>query len=35
MTLVGWSMGCTVSLVYMSSGGARVGRLVLMNGLSA
>jgi non-heme chloroperoxidase len=32
VTLVAWSMGCTVSLVYMSSGGARVGRLVLMNG---
>jgi pimeloyl-ACP methyl ester carboxylesterase len=32
VTLAGWSMGCTVSLVYMGSGGARVGRLVLMNG---
>ena len=32
VTLVGWSMGCTVSLAYMSSGGARVARLVLMNG---
>lgn len=32
VTLVGWSMGCTISLVYMRSSGARVGGLVLMNG---
>jgi pimeloyl-ACP methyl ester carboxylesterase len=32
VTLVGWSMGCTVSLRYMERGGERVGRLVLMNG---
>jgi non-heme chloroperoxidase len=32
VTLVGWSMGCTVSLRYMERGGDRVGRLVLMNG---
>ena len=32
MTLVGWSMGCTISLEYLSRGGGRVGRLVLMNG---
>jgi pimeloyl-ACP methyl ester carboxylesterase len=31
-TLVGWSMGCTVTLTYMSRSGARVGRLVLVNG---
>src|SRR5262249_54238799 len=31
-TLVGWSMGCSVSLQHMSRGGARVGRLVLVNG---
>jgi non-heme chloroperoxidase len=32
VTLVGWSMGCTISLEYLRRGGARVGRLVLMNG---
>ena len=32
VTLVGWSMGCTISLEYLSRGGGRVGRLVLMNG---
>jgi peroxiredoxin len=32
VTLVGWSMGCTVSLRYMERGGAGVGRLVLLNG---
>jgi non-heme chloroperoxidase len=32
VTLVGWSMGCTISLEYLSRGGRRVGRLVLMNG---
>jgi non-heme chloroperoxidase len=32
VTLVGWSMGCTVSLRYMERGGAGVGRLVLVNG---
>jgi pimeloyl-ACP methyl ester carboxylesterase len=31
-TLVGWSMGCTVSLAYLDGGGGRVGRLVLVNG---
>lgn len=32
VTLVGWSMGCSVVLQHMQSGGARVGRLVLING---
>jgi pimeloyl-ACP methyl ester carboxylesterase len=32
VTLVGWSMGCTISLEYLKRGGGRVGRLVLMNG---
>jgi non-heme chloroperoxidase len=32
VTLVGWSMGCTVALRYLETGGARVGRLVLVNG---
>ena len=32
VTLVGWSMGCTVSLTHMRSGAPRVGRLVLVNG---
>jgi non-heme chloroperoxidase len=32
VTLVGWSMGCTVSLEYLRRNGARVGRLVLVNG---
>lgn len=31
-TLVGWSMGCTVSLRHMERDGGRVGRLVLLNG---
>lgn len=31
-TLVGWSMGCTVSLQHLASGAPRVGRLVLVNG---
>ena len=30
VTLVGWSMGCTVSLTHMRSGAPRVGRLVLV-----
>ena len=32
VTLVGWSMGCSVSLQYMARGGAGVARLVLVNG---
>jgi non-heme chloroperoxidase len=32
VTLVGWSMGCTVSLRHLERGGDRVGRLVLVNG---
>src|SRR5262249_18768149 len=32
VTLVGWSMGCSVSLQHLSRGGRRVGRLVLING---
>ena len=32
VTLVGWSMGCTVSLAYLRGGGRGVGRLVLVNG---
>lgn len=32
VVLVGWSMGCTVSLCHMERGGDRVGRLVLLNG---
>ncbi len=32
VTLVGWSMGCTVALSYLHGGGAKVGRLVLLNG---
>jgi pimeloyl-ACP methyl ester carboxylesterase len=32
VTLVGWSMGCTVSLRHMQRGGAGVARLVLLNG---
>ena len=32
VTLVGWSMGCTVSLHYLDTLGGRVGRLVLVNG---
>jgi non-heme chloroperoxidase len=31
-TLVGWSMGCSISLQYLARGGGRVGRLVLING---
>jgi pimeloyl-ACP methyl ester carboxylesterase len=31
-TLVGWSMGCTVSLRYQQTDGHGVGRLVLING---
>ncbi len=32
VTLVGWSMGCSVSLRHLERGGGRVGRLVLING---
>lgn len=32
VTLVGWSMGCTVSLRYLDTGGDRVARLALVNG---
>jgi non-heme chloroperoxidase len=32
VTLVGWSMGCSVSLQHMARGGSRIGRLVLVNG---
>ena len=32
VTLVGWSMGCSVVLQHMQRGGARVGRIVLING---
>jgi non-heme chloroperoxidase len=32
VTLVGWSMGCTVSLRHLERGGGRVARLVLING---
>lgn len=32
VTLVGWSMGCTVALRYLERDGARVARLVLVNG---
>lgn len=32
VTLVGWSMGCTVSLRHMERGGSGVARLVLLNG---
>jgi len=32
VTLVGWSMGCTVSLQYLARDGGAVGRLVLVNG---
>lgn len=31
-TLVGWSMGCSVSLEYLRLDGKRVGRLVIVNG---
>lgn len=32
VTLVGWSMGCSVSLEYLRRHGARVARLMLING---
>ena len=32
VTLVGWSMGCSVSLQLLDTGAPRVGRLVLVNG---
>jgi non-heme chloroperoxidase len=32
VTLVGWSMGCTVSLQYLRRDAPRVGRLALLNG---
>lgn len=32
ITLVGWSMGCTVSLEYLRRGGEGVAKLVLVNG---
>jgi non-heme chloroperoxidase len=32
VTLVGWSMGCSISLEYLRRDGARVARLVLVNG---
>ena len=32
VTLVGWSMGCTVALSYLRAGGAGVSRVVLTNG---
>jgi pimeloyl-ACP methyl ester carboxylesterase len=32
VTLVGWSMGCSVALQHMARGGRHVGRLVLVNG---
>jgi pimeloyl-ACP methyl ester carboxylesterase len=32
VTLVGWSMGCTVTLRHMERDGGRVGRVVLING---
>jgi pimeloyl-ACP methyl ester carboxylesterase len=32
VTLVGWSMGCSVSLEYLRRDGRGVGRLVLVNG---
>jgi non-heme chloroperoxidase len=32
VTLVGWSMGCSVVLQHMQRGGARVGRIALING---
>ena len=31
-TLVGWSMGCTISLQYLARGGDRAAALVLVNG---
>lgn len=32
VTLIGWSMGCSVVLHYMATGGPRVGRIGLCNG---
>jgi pimeloyl-ACP methyl ester carboxylesterase len=32
VTLVGWSMGCSISLEYLARGGERAARLALMNG---
>jgi non-heme chloroperoxidase len=32
VTLVGWSMGCSISLQYLARGGGRVARLALVNG---
>ena len=32
VTLVGWSMGCSISLHYLIRGGTRASRLVLING---
>jgi non-heme chloroperoxidase len=32
VTLVGWSMGCSISLEYLARGGGGVDRLVLVNG---
>jgi non-heme chloroperoxidase len=32
VTLVGWSMGCSISLQYLGRAGGRVARLVLING---
>lgn len=32
VTLVGWSMGCSISLEYLARDGARVARLALVNG---
>jgi pimeloyl-ACP methyl ester carboxylesterase len=32
VTLVGWSMGCSICLEYLAAGGDRAGRLVLVNG---
>ena len=32
VTLVGWSMGCTIALQYLQRGGDRAAKLVLVNG---
>ena len=32
VTLVGWSMGCSIALEYLRGEGGRIGRLVLVNG---
>ena len=32
VTLVGWSMGCTIALQYLAKGGDRAAKLVLVNG---